>query len=209
MNAKDLALGTFVILTVVLASPTLSEYPQVNTLDTELNQSKNTSTQSTSTLVTTVTTVTTMTISCPMNRICGSFTYNTSGSPVQVNSIEADNESAGGQPSVGFDVEFENIGDYPIYIPGGSYGVSTSVPANSPVLVAYPTQPCSQISEAAKPLNPDQSYALSGPPCGGGVNYAITHAGSVIVALSFNWTTSASAVDFPNSTTISAQFIFP
>jgi hypothetical protein len=201
MNGKDLALVALVILTVVLASLTLSEYSQVSTLNSELSRTAS------STLVTTITTVTTMTITCPINRFCGSFTYNTSGSPVQVDSVVANNESVNGQPSVDFDVTFENVGSLPIYVPAGSTGVST-IPAKSPVLVAYPTQPCSQILEIAK-INPGQSYSLGGPPCGSGVNYAIAQAGSVSVTFSFNWTTNATAATYPNSTTISAQFVFP
>jgi hypothetical protein len=78
MNAKDIALAAFVILTVVFASMSLSEYSELNC-----------------TASTTVTT--TVTITCPINRICGSFTYNTSGGPVQVNSVEANNGSVNGQ----------------------------------------------------------------------------------------------------------------
>jgi hypothetical protein len=202
MNVKDLVLTAFVILTVVFASLTLSEYSQVSTLNSEVHRTTS------STLVTTVTTVTTMTITCPINRFCGSFTYNTSGSPVRVDSVVANNESVNGQTSVDFDVTFENVGNLPIYIPAGSTGVSTSITANSPVLVAYPTQPCSQVFEIAA-LNPGQSYSLLGPPCGSGVNYAIVQAGSVNVAFSFDWTTNATTGTYPNSTTISAQFIFP
>jgi hypothetical protein len=152
-----------------------------------------------------------MTTTCPINRICGSFTYNTSGSPLQVDSVIANNESVNGRQAVDFEVTFENIGDSPIYIPAGSTGISASAPTNSPVLVAYPTERCAgdfMIEE----LNPGQGYSLLGPPCGGGVNYAIAQAGSVNVTFSFDWTTNATAStypnDFPNSTTISAQFIF-
>jgi hypothetical protein len=48
MNAKNLLLGVFVILTVVFASLTLGEYYQVNTLNSQLGQSKSASTQTSS-----------------------------------------------------------------------------------------------------------------------------------------------------------------
>jgi len=188
MNTKDLALVAFVALTLVFASLTLTFYSQ------DRGAAR----------ATTVTTFTTVTITCPMNRICGSFTYNTAGNPTEVTSVEASNGSAGGQAYVAFDVEFENIGDYPIYLPGG---LSTNVPANSPVLVAYPVQKCAQTFEVAK-LDPDESYSVSGPPCGDGVAYTIAQPGSIDVVLSFQWTTNATANNFPNSTTISAQFTF-
>lgn len=189
MKGKDLALATFVILTLVFASLALALYSQ----------------REGAAATATVTTFTTVTITCPMNIVCGSFSYNTSGNPTEVTSAEASNGSANGQAYVAFDVEFENVGDYPIYLPGG---LSVTVPANSPVLVAYPVQKCAQTFEVTR-LGPDQSYSVSGPPCGDGIAYAIAQAGRVDVALSFHWTTNATANSFPNSTTISAQFDFP
>lgn len=189
MNAKDFALVAFVALTLVFASLALAFYFQ----------------DKGSAAITTVTTFTTATITCPINIACGSFTYNKSGNPTEVTSVEASNGSAGGQAYVAFDVQFENVGNYPIYLPGG---LSTSVQTNSPVLVAYPVQKCTQTFEVAK-LDPYHSDSVIGPPCGDGVAYAIAHAGSIDVVLSFHWTTNATANSFPNSTTISAQFVFP
>jgi hypothetical protein len=146
-----------------------------------------------------------VTITCPINIVCGSFSYNASGNPTRVTSVEASDGSAGGQASVSFNVQFQNIGDYPIYLPGG---LSTNVPASSPVLVAYPVQKCAQTFQVSK-VNPYQGYSLSGPPCGDGVAYAIAQAGIIDVVLSFHWTTNATSNSFPNSTTISAEFDFP
>lgn len=179
----------FVVLTLVFASLALAFYSQ----------------DKGAAPITTITTFTTVTITCPINIVCGSFTYNMAGDPTEVTSVEASNGSADGQPYVAFDVQFENIGNYPIYLPGG---LSTAVPTNSAVLVAYPVQRCTQTFEVAK-LDPYHSDSLSGPPCGDGVDYAIAQAGSIDVVLSFHWTTNATADSFPNSTTISAQFVFP
>jgi hypothetical protein len=195
LNTKDIALVVLVILTVVFASLTASEYYRVSNLGSEPS--------------TTVTTTTT--VICPLDSVCPPFTCAPS-SPLRIDLVQASNKTVNGESHVGFDVEFHNIGDAPIYIPAGSTGISVSVPTDSPVLVTYPSPRCAGVFMVFE-LDPGQSYSLGGPSCETGVSYALAQAGSVNVAFSFNWTTNAGAStypnDFPNSTTISTQFVFP
>jgi len=232
MNSKNLLLGVFVMLTVVFASLTLVEYSQVNTLNSEQSKSASTPTltttitstetsvstttqtaTTTTQAVTTTTEVETSTItmtspaSCPSNTTCGSFTYTPIGQ-VQVDSVQATQQNENGGPATIFAVTFENAGNAPVYISDGSNGVSTSVPANSSVLQEVSSARCAGTFAIAK-LNPGQNYTLYGPSCETGFDFELAQAGSVKVTFSFNWTTATNPTDFPNSTTISAQFIFP
>lgn len=157
-----------------------------------------------------------VTVTGPSNTIYGSFTYTSTG-PVQVDSVQATQfvcqncGAVNGESYVTFAVAFDNIGNSPIYIPDGSGGVSTSVPANSSVIQEVASERCAGTYSFAK-LNPGQNYTLYSPSCETGFDYQLVQAGSVNVTFSFNWTTNSKAstnpTDFPNSTTISANFTF-
>jgi hypothetical protein len=62
-------------------------------------------------------------------------------------------------------------------------------------------------------LDPGQNYTLYGPDCGTGFVYQLIQAGGVTVTFTFSWSTNSKAstnpTDFANSTSVSAQFIFP
>ncbi len=193
---------------------TIVEYSQVNA-----SQSKSTSTQTitsttTSTSITTSITTVTSTVTCFSNTtLCGSFTYAPTGQ-VQVNSIQATQQvcqncgAVNGQLYVYFAVTVENIGNSTVYIDGGTGELSSSVPTNSSVLHSVTSQLCAGTTEIVA-LNQGQSYTLYAPGCDSGLMYQQVQAGSVNVSFSFQWTTNVNSNDFSNTTTISAQFIFP
>jgi len=136
---------------------------------------------------------------------------------VQVDSVQATQfvcqncGAVNGQSYVKFAVTFENAGNSPIYIPDGSAGVSTSVNPDS-ILQKVASAQCAGTFVIAK-VNPGQNYTLYGPDCFTGFDYHLIQPGTANVTFSFNWTTNSKAstnpTDFPTTTTISAQFIFP
>jgi hypothetical protein len=180
-----------------------------------LTQNTTTQTLTSTTTKSSITTITS-TVICPSNTTCVSFTYSPTGQ-VKVDSVQATQfvcqncGAVNGQSYVSFAVTFENTGNSPIYIPDGSTGVAISVPANS-ILQPVASELCLGTFSIAE-LNPGQNYTLYGPSCESGFDYHLVQAGSVSVTFSFNWTTNSKAstypTDFSNSTTISAQFIFP
>lgn len=206
MNTKNVLLGIFIILTLVFASLTLGEYYQVNTLNSQLSQSKGVSTQTIRTIIASITSATT----CPSNTTCASLTYSPTGQ-VQVESVRAmqyicqNCGAVNGQSYVTFAVTFDNVGSPPIYFLGPY--LSSSVPPNSPVLHEVVSSLCAGTVTFVT-LNAGQNYTLRAPSCGTGFTYQLVQAGSLNVSFTINWTTSAKATDFPNSTTISAQFVF-
>jgi hypothetical protein len=113
LNTKDIALVVLVILTVVFASLTASEYYRVGTLGSEPS--------------TTVTTTTT--VICPLDSVCPPFTYAPS-SPLRIDLVQASNETVNGESHVGFDVKFHNIGD----APSTSQQARPESPSPSPVI---------------------------------------------------------------------------
>jgi hypothetical protein len=152
---------------------------------------------------------------CPSNATCGSITYASAGQ-VLVEYVQTTRfvcqgcGAVNGQSYVGFAVTFENAGNSPIYIPAGTTGVSTSVPPDS-ILQRVTTLICPGFFAIDK-LDPGQNYTLYGPSCDDGYEYQLVQPGKVTVTFSFDWTTNSTAssypTDFPNSTTISAQFVF-
>jgi hypothetical protein len=194
MDAKNLLLGVFVILTVAFASLTLAEYYQVNTLNSKLGQIKITSAQT----ITSTTTITS-TASCPSNAVCGTFTYAPRGQ-VQVDSVQA---MMGGGEDVTFTVTFENIGAGPVYFP--SYELNSSISTNSTIS----REDCNcglGVSESVT-LNHGQNFTLYDPASGDGYFYKLLQGGTVNVTFSFNWATQSSS-STSNTTTVSALFIF-
>ena len=155
------------------------------------------------------------TTSCPSNTTCASFTYSPTGQ-VKVDSVQATLQTCqncgavNGQSYVYFHIAFENTGSSPIYVFGG-FGycepISTTVAANSSVLQAVPSERAACAGEIV-PIEPGQNYTVDAPYGGDGVEYQLVQAGTVSVVFSFNWTTDPQATTFPNSTTISAQFVF-
>jgi len=177
-------------------------------------------TTATTTLATTTSSnqVTTRTVSstiCPSNTTCASFTYSPTGQ-VRVDSVQATQQicqncgAVNGQPYVYFHIVFENIGSSPVYVFGG-FGycepLSTTVPTNSSVLQAVASERAACAGEIVT-INPGQNYTVYAPYAGDGVSYQLVRAGTISVVFSFNWTTDPQATTFPNSTTISAQFVF-
>jgi hypothetical protein len=222
MNAKNLLLSVFVILTVVFASLTVGELYQVNTLNSQLmTQSKSTLTQtlsSTTTITSTtvvnnyITSTSTFTTTViPPSNVTGLFTYAPIGQ-VRVGSALAliRTQPQSGEQNVIFSVTIENVGNSPIYFIGGWVNsLSSSVPTNSPVLQETPWPRCGG-GIFITTLNHGQNYTLFAPDCGLGFNYKLVQAGRVNVGLSFNWTTNKQEnTPFSNSTTISAQFTLP
>jgi hypothetical protein len=213
-NARNLLLGIFVILTLVFASLTLSEYYQVNTLNSQLqSQSKSTVTR---TLVSTTTVLTTDT--CPADMICASFT-SSPNSEVHVDSVEAN--KTGAAAHVAFWMTFVNTGDSPINFP--SYSLNFSVPANSSVLRQAVCPQCfpggTDVSSSIT-LNHDESYTLDAAfPNTKNFYYQAVQAGTVDVNLNFTWSADTGAIcmlppcagpTIPSNTmTILAQFVFP
>jgi hypothetical protein len=216
VNTKNLLLGIFVLLVVVLASLTLSEYyklssqPPSQSVSTSSTQTLTSTTTITSTPVIynhTTSTSATTTVSSPFYTT-GSFTYKPTGQ-VQVDSVQATGSRArDGRLNVTFVVIFENIGSAPINTIGGSDGELSSLVAtnSSSVLQKVASQSCSGMYFIVT-LNPGQSYTLYTPDCYTGFNYQLIHPGSVDVRLGFNWTTNLREnPPFSNSTTISARF---
>ena len=177
-------------------------------------------TTATTTLATTTSSnqVTTKTVSstmCPSNTACASFTYSPTG-PVRVDSVQAAQfvcqncGAVNGQPYVYFQIVFENSGSSPIYVFGGfAYCelVSTTVATNSSVLQAVASERAACAGEIVT-IEPGQNYTVDAPYAGDGASYQLVHSGTVGVVFSFDWTTDQQATTFPNSTTISAQFVF-
>jgi len=160
-------------------------------------------------------TLTQSSATCPSKAMCGSITYASAGQVlveyVQATQFVCQNCGAvNGQSYVGFAVTFENVGNSSIYIPAGDTGVSTTVPKDS-ILRQVTTVMCPGFFAIDK-LDPGQNFTLYGPSCDAGYEYELVQPGSVTVTFSFNWTNNSTAstypTDFPNSTTISAQFVF-
>jgi|SRR5580704_14565665 hypothetical protein len=214
MNAKSLLLGTFVVLTMIFASLTVGEYYQ--------SQSKSMPTETqTSTTITT----TTSTVICPSNVTCGSFTYTQDGQ-VRVDNVQAMESTTGeccfqngGPPQVTFYVTVENIGNTSISFP--SYALESSIATNDSVLQKqwFICQGCGFPLTENITLSHGQNYTLLAPySYGDGYNYQLIDPGSVNMNFSFNWTLTShtqpctqapcTTQPFPNSTEISAQFIF-
>jgi hypothetical protein len=217
MSTKNLLLGIFVLLILVFASLTLSEYSEVNTLNSQLqSQSKSASTVTltfettiTSTITSPSTTTVTSTVTGPSNMTYGSFTYAPTGQ-VQVDSVMAfASQARNGRLNITFAVKFENIGNSPVRAIGGWVGaLSSDVPANSSVLQEAPSQRCAGAIYIVT-VNHEQNYTVYAPDCGTGFNYQLVNPGSVDVLLSFNWTTNLKEnTPFSNTTTISARFSF-
>lgn len=146
---------------------------------------------------------------CPPNAMCGSITYASTGQ-ILVEYVQATHSDINGKSYVGFAVTFVNAGNSSIYIPAGTTGVSASVLPGS--ILRQVTTPLCPGFFAINKLDPGQNYTLYGPSCDAGYEYQLVQPGSVTVTFSFNWTTNSKAstypTDFPNSTTISAQFVF-
>ena len=150
-------------------------------------------------------------VNCPSHTICGSFTYSPTGQ-VQVDSVRAtqqacqDCQLVNGELVLSFAVTFENTGSSPIYFLAGPTVLSTNVPGNATVFREVNTYVCAATVTLIN-LEPGQNYTLYGPSCGTGIIYQLDRAGSVNVGFSFNWGTTQG--DYTNSTSATAEFIFP
>jgi hypothetical protein len=193
-------LAVFVGLTLVFASLTLAEYFQVNSLNSQLSQSKSTASQ---TLTSTVTV--TSTAPCPSGTACGSFTYSPIGQ-VKVDSAQAliTFPLGSGQEDVSFAVTFENVGSSPIQFV--SYELNSSIPTNS--AVRRETCNCGLGVSGVVTLSHGQNYTLYDPVAGNGYFYALLKGGTVDVTFSFNWATGSGGNATKNSTIVLAQFTF-
>ncbi len=191
---------------MVFASLTVGEYYQVN--------------KTTSTTITTSITTITSTIVCPSSVTCGSFTYTQDGQ-VQVDYVQAMESTFqyGGLPQVTFYVTVENIGNTPISFP--SYALDSSIATNDSVLQKqwFVCQGCGLTLTEGVTLSHGQNYTLFAPySSADGYYYKLIDPGSVNMNFSFNWTLTShtqpcthapcTTQPFPNSTKISAQFIF-
>lgn len=149
---------------------------------------------------------------CPSDTTCAPFTY-VSSDQVRVNSVQATETlcnncgAVNGQSYVGFEVNFENVGNSTIYIAGGTGELSVSTLGNSSVLHAVTSQVCAGTFTIIA-LGQGQNYTMYGPGCDAGFDYQLVQSGEVTVTFSFDWTTSSQASTFPNSTEITAQFSF-
>jgi hypothetical protein len=223
MDSRNLVLIVFVAATLVFASLTVGEFYQVNNLESKASSSETVST----TLCTSFcpggsSTSSSSTFAsspgpCPVETPCSVLVYISTAS-VKVESVEATQQTcqscrgANGEPYVEFAVTFENVGNSPIYIPDGSAGLASSIPANSPVLLQVAAQRCAGTYQIVK-LSHGQSYTMYAPSCGDGFQYQQGVPGSLIASFEFNCTTNAAAstnpTDFPNATTVSVPFSFP
>ncbi len=147
---------------------------------------------------------------CPSNTTCASFTYSPTGQ-VQVLSVQATQYfcqncgAVNGQSYLAFQVALENIGNSSIYIAGGTDELSVSIPANSSLIRAVPSEVCAGTFTIIM-LGQGQNYTLGGPPCDDGLDYQLVQPGTVNIAFRFDWTTNSASNTFPDSTAISAEF---
>jgi hypothetical protein len=189
-------LGVSVSLAVAFGSLTAVEYYEVNDLTSQLH--------STSFQTLTSTVVVTSTAPCPSTMICGTFSSSPNGE-VRVESVEMN--LSGASAHVAFWVTIENIGTSPIHF--ANFDLNFSIPSNSSVLRRAECQQCfpggSDIT-ANIALDPGKSYTLEAAfPNTKDYYYYVVQAGTFDVNFDFNWTGGTP----PNSTTISAGFVYP
>jgi hypothetical protein len=147
---------------------------------------------------------------------CGPFTYTQDGQ-VQVDYVQATESTFqnGGPPQVTFYVTVENLGNTPISFP--SYALDSSIATNGSVLQKLSSGQGLTLTEGVT-LSHGQNYTLFAPYSGDGYYYELLDPGSVNMNFSFNWTLTShiqpctqapcATQPFPNSTKISAQFVF-
>jgi len=195
MNARNLLLGIFIVLTLVFASLALNEYEQLNS-------------RSALPVTETTTIPSSATVILP-SKIDGSFTYSPIG-PVKVISVVASvSQAKSGGPHITFEVTVENTGNSTVYLNTGTWALGATVPANSTVL--QPTAPAAECdgSAASFTLNHGENHTLYTPSFCDGLNYQLVQLGKVNATLGFTWTTNEQdQLDPANATSISAQFNF-
>ena len=141
-------------------------------------------------------------VACPSTTTCPSFSK-LPASPLKVESIRAtqylcgDCVSANGQSYVSFEVVFQNTGSSLVYMLSGPALITLSVPANSTVLRPVTSSVCIETSGTLY-LSQGQNFTWDGPSC---------TTGSVKVSFTFDWGLSYN--DIQNTTTISAELVFP
>lgn len=204
VEALALVLASIIVIAVV--STRLESTSQT---ETSTSISSAMSSYSSSSLTTSSQNTTSQSSCSPATNICGTFSSSPSG-PLSVKSVLV---TVGSDFSVTFGVELVNTGDSTVYVPDDFLGISVAASPNPIIQKVYPNSGpvCETISTAR--VDPGQNYTISGPVCDDGYTLQLVSPGTVGVTLNFTWNTSgATGVypgDFPNSTTISAQFSFP
>ena len=170
------------------------------------------------TTTSTTTFIVTSPASCPIGATCASFSYNSTGQ-VQVASVQATRfvcqgcGAVDGQSYLKFLVTVENTRPSPVLIWSGSGGGVSMSFAQDSGLEKVTSYLCQGLTSPSIALNSGQNLTLYSPACHDPFVYQLFRAGSINVTFTFDWSTNANAgtypTDFPNSTSISAQFIFP
>lgn len=135
-----------------------------------------------------------------------SFTYSPANSDVRILSVQAfaSQDGTGGQTTLSFSVQFENIGTQTIYVTRAGVGSGLTATILSGDVRTQATVMC-MIAEAPTPISPGSNNTVETPTCSTGHDYILLQPGTVEVELTLSWSTGDSTQS-PSTVTITADF---